>query len=68
MNAAIRRLALLVETIELECDPCEGICHGHDVTDDNRCALATDLASILDSLSGRAPDRDSAGVWAEERE
>lgn len=46
-HSGYAKLSRLSDYLEEECDPGEEVCHGHDLTDDGRCALLADLRDGL---------------------
>jgi len=64
-GVARRRLLLLIETVEGECDsPSVDVCHDHDRTEDGRCALAADLNSIETDLRAALAQTQQGSVEA----
>ncbi len=49
--AGLKHLGGMIESVEGECQPYGGMCHGYDTTDDDECALIADLSSICAALA-----------------
>jgi hypothetical protein len=52
LRAQLGRLSDLISVIEDDCDTTDTVCHGHDLTEDGKCALAADLIAIFHAMQG----------------